>query len=665
MKYTRTHRTAKDFTWAQWSVSDIKKNTQVYIDNLRSNIDTLLSIPKGERTFENTYWALEIASSPYHNHEHFLGILSNCASKASIRDAARDAQALIHSESLKIVHRPEVYQALKECKVPTKDLSDELKKFVKDTKKSFKRSGFDLPTKEFKRLQKNMKSLHAFGIAFDKNIAEYDATLAVPEKIAKTLGLPDSYLGTLPKKKGIYYIGATPAQFGPFMSYCNNAQWRKKMAHIVNKKGGKKNLRLLEKTLVLREENARLLGFDNHAAYVLSERMAKKPANVTAFHNAIHKAVLPLAKKDIAILKNTKKQDVMTQELNPWDVGYYSRKAQEQRFALDPEEVRKYFQLENVLTTMFRTAEKLFGLKISATSLQTWHDDVCTFEVKKGKDSMGYISMDLHPRKGKYTHAMAHNIYDPGVYEWGSKSYEVPVTAIVANFRGPTKKTPSLLSFNEVTTLFHEFGHALHNTLTTAWIPSQAGFNTVWDFVELPSQIFEEWAWLPQVLSDMSAHVQTGEKMPKDMMNNLIGSRDFLEGLFLTRQIAMATFDIDIHQQRPTKPLNQIAYHIGQKYSPLPQSTQSLFPASFAHIMHGYDAGYYSYLWSRVYAYECFAQFKQQGMLSSRTGKRYWLEILSQGSSRDEMKSLVSFLGRSPSVKAFINHLVTSTPYEQ
>lgn len=664
MKYTRTKRTAKDFAWTQWTAADIKKNTQMYIDNLRKNIDILLAIPKKERTFENTYWALEISSSPYHNHENFLGILSNCATKATIRDAARDAQTLIHSESLKIVHRPEVYQALKEYKVQTKDMSDELKKFVVDTKKGFKRSGFDLPEKEFKLLQKNMKSLHALGLSFDKNIADYDATLTVPEKIAKTLGLPDSYLGTLPKKKGAYHIGATPAQFGPFMSYCNDANWRKKMSQLVNKKGGKKNLTSLKKTLVLREENAHLLGYKNHAEYVLAERMAKTPAKVTSFHDSIHKAILPIAMKDMDMLWDTKKQDEVKGKLDPWDIGYYSRKAQEQRFALDPEEVRKYFQLEKVLGTMFATAEKLFGLKITTVSLKTWHDDVRTFEVKKGKDSMGYISMDLHPRSGKYTHAMAHNIYDPGVYQWGGDAYQVPVTAIVANFRGPTKKSPSLLSFDEVTTLFHEFGHALHNTLTTAWIPSQAGFNTVWDFVELPSQIFEEWAWLPRVIGDMSAHVETGSKIPKDMMDNLIGSRDFLEGLFLTRQIAMATFDMEIHEQRPSKPLNEVALKTAQAYSPLPQAPDSLFPASFAHILHGYDAGYYSYLWSRVYAYECFAIFKQYGIMSSKIGERYWSEILTQGSSRDEMESLKTFLGKSPSVKAFIKHLLTSSHYE-
>jgi thimet oligopeptidase len=355
---------------------------------------------------------------------------------------------------------------------------------------------------------------------------------------------------------------------------------------------------------------------------------------------------------------------VGSDQLDPWDIGYYGRKVEEERFALDPEEVRKYFQLEKVLVSMFSIAEKLFGLKITTVEWNTWHSDVRTLKITKGKEVMGYISMDLHPRAGKYTHAMAHNICDPGIHQWGSTTYEVPMTAIVANFRGPTKKTPSQLSFDEVTTLFHEFGHALHNTLTTAWIPSQAGFNTVWDFVELPSQIFEEWAWLPEVITKMSAHVDDGSKMEKQMMNQLIGSRSFLEGLFLTRQIAMAEFDMQIHEQRPKEKLNNIYKKITPKYSPLPISEDSLFPSSFAHIMHGYDAGYYSYLWSRVYAYECFAVFKKNGVTSGIIGKQYWGEILSQGSSRDEMKSLKAFLGKSPSVKAFINHLLTSAQYE-
>lgn len=664
MKYVRTHRTPEDFAWTQWSVADIKKNTQMYIDNLRKNIDTLLAIPKKERTFENTYWALETIDYPYHNHGHFLGILTNTSPRASIRDAAREAETLIHEQSLALLHRPEVYHAVCACKVDMKSLTPELAKLVRDTNKGFQRSGFTLPEGEFKRLQKNMKRIHALGQDFDKNIAEYDATLAVPVALAGQLGLPSSYLATLPKKKGMYHIGATPAQYGPFMSYCNHALWRKKMSAVVNKKGGRKNLKNLSHTLQLREDNARLLGFDTHAAYVLAERMAKTPARVASFHRSIHSAITSVAHKDLALLQQAKHQHTGNDQLDPWDIGYYSRTAQEERFALDPEEVRKYFSLEKVLGTLFRSAERLFGIVIEEALWNTWHPDVRTFVLRKGKEVMGYIAMDLHPRSGKYTHAMAHNVYDAGIYQWGSTTYETPITAIVANFRGPTKKSPSLLSFDEVTTLFHEFGHALHNTLTTAWIPSQAGFNTVWDFVELPSQIFEEWAWVPSVITDMSAHVQTGEPMPRAMMQNLIGSRAFLEGLFLTRQIAMGSFDMEIHQERPTTSLPDTFMKIARTYSPLPQSKDSLFPASFAHIMHGYDAGYYSYLWSRVYAYECFNLFTQRGIMSATVGKQYWLEILSRGSSRDEMESLQAFLGKAPSVKAFINHIVNAAQYE-
>jgi len=664
MKHIRTKRTAKDFAWTQWSVGEIKKYTQRYLDTLKRDIEMMLTIPKTERTFENTYWALQTAGSPYDNHGHFLGILLNCSTRATIRDAARAAETLIHEQSLAIIHRPEVYSAIKECKLDTKSLSPELQKLVKDTKKGFVRSGFDLPAKEFKKLQKNMKKMHALGLNFDKNIADYDAVLAVPVKQAQELGLPGSYLSTLPKKKGLYQIGATPSQFGPFMSYCTDPQWRKKMSAVVNKKGGLKNLKNLEKMLKLREENAQMLGFKNHAEYVLEERMAKTPQKVHEFHESIHSSITSLAKKDLGILKKSKKTDAGSSQLDPWDVGYYSRTAQEDRFALDPEEVRQYFQLDNVLATMYAITEKLFGVKIKAKKWQAWHDDVITLEITKGKEIMGYISMDLHPRKGKYTHAMAHNIKDAGAYHWGGAAYSTPMTAIVANFRGPTKKSPSLLSFGEVTTLFHEFGHALHNTLTTAWIPSQAGFNTVWDFVELPSQIFEEWAWLPEVIGKMSAHVDTGKKMPKEMMNQLIGSRAFLEGLFLTRQVAMAEFDMQIHEQRPKQKLNEVYKKIGSKYSPLPASKDSLFPSSFAHLLHGYDAGYYSYLWSRVYAYECFNIFNQHGVMSAKIGKSYWQEILSQGSSRDEMKSLKTFLGKAPSVKAFIKHIITSAQYE-
>lgn len=664
MKYTRTKRTAKDFFWTTWTASDIKKQTQQYLDHLSININAMLAIPAPERTFENTYWALETAMYPYHNHEHFLGILANCSDKSSVRDAAREAQSYIHTQSLAIVHRPEVFHALKECPLDLKKLSPELKKFVLDTHRGFVRSGFELPKKEFKQLQKNLKQLNTWGIAFDKNIADYDAMLPIMPKRARDFGLPESYLTTLPKKKGIYHIGATPAQYGPFMSYCTDSLWRKKMSAIVNKKGGKKNLALMHKTLELRQENAQLLGFANHAEYVLKERMAKSPKNVHQFHTTIYTSLAERARKDTMLLKKTKKQDGDASRLEPWDIAYYSRKAQEERFNLDPEEIRQYFQLDRVLDTLFGITEKLFGVTITRKKWKSWHDDVITLEITKGKEVMGYISMDLHPRPGTYTHAMAHNICDAGVYEWGSQKYESPMTAIVANFRGPTKDTPSLLSFGEVTTLFHEFGHALHNTLTTAWIPSQAGFHTVWDFVELPSQIFEEWAWLPGTIKKMSAHVETGNIMPKDMIERLIASRDFLEPVSLTRQIAMAEFDMHIHEKLPRTDLNTLYTRFAKRFSPLPQSRDSLFPASFAHLMHGYDAGYYSYLWSRVYAYECFHEFQQGGTLSSALGKKYWKEILSQGSSRDEMESLTAFLGRSPSVNAFIKHITSSTSYE-
>jgi thimet oligopeptidase len=311
---------------------------------------------------------------------------------------------------------------------------------------------------------------------------------------------------------------------------------------------------------------------------------------------------------------------------------------------------------------MFSLFGTLFSISIKEASFPLWHKDVKSYQISDKDGSLiGYFVMDMFPREGKFGHAAMFDVIVPREHGYKTEKYIAPLSTMVCNFPTPSKNAPSLLSISEVETLFHEFGHLLHMTLSRARLESQAGANVAWDFVETPSQIMENWVWNEKILSKFSKHYKTGKKMPKGMIDRILSGKKFMNAYFYTRQILYGKFDLDLHTGKVKdargayRKMNKLYFNID-----LPKN-ETLFPAGFGHLV-GYDAGYYSYLWALVYACDAFGEFEKKGnrdiMTNTKIGMKWRKEVLEKGSSEDEMKLVTNFLGRKPNQKAFLKEVI-------
>lgn len=410
----------------------------------------------------------------------------------------------------------------------------------------------------------------------------------------------------------------------------------------------------------LRHEIATILGYKHHADFRVETRMVKTAKVAEDFQNSLLKTLAPLAKVEMKELgAHAKTLDI--KKLEHYDIGYVATNLKKKLYDLDPETVRAYFPLEHVKSELFSLCENLFGIVIAEYPTTLWHKDVKMYQINDADGTLiGYFAMDLFPREGKFGHAAMFDVVVPHEHGYKTEEYFAPFSTMVCNFPTPTKKVPSLLSLGEVETMFHEFGHLLHMTLSRARLESQAGANVAWDFVETPSQIMENWVWDAEVMQKMSQHYITGEHMPEDMINRVIKGKVFQNAYFYTRQLIQGKLDLDLHTgkvkdaREAYRKMNKTYFNIE-----LPEK-ETLFPAGFGHLV-GYDAGYYSYLWALVYACDAFQSFKTKGnknvMTNSEVGMRWRKEVLEMGSSDDEMKLVKNFLKREPNQKAFLKEI--------
>lgn len=643
---------SKDFRWVAWSEKDVEKAGNDYISYAKEIINKIKSVGGSERTFENTILPLEFLERKSDQLLSPIGLLLNASENESVRKKAEEVINQIESAVIDLFYDPELYKAISEYKPRKSDLASDEQILYSDTIKQFKRMGFELPKQKQNILKNKKKELAKLSNQFQTTINQYsDFILVTREQLD---GLPETYIEQLSKEKGKYKVTLEYPLLFPFMDYAKDEAMRKKLSEKKSRHGGKVNLVRLEKIVKLRKGISEILGYPNHSEYVLEDRMAKKSKNVTDFLNNLEKKTRKQGQIDIAHLKSLKKAD----SKNPFgshDFRFYSQKSLSLNFTVDNEMVREYFPLEHVKNEAYNLFEKLFNVKISKSNLPTWHKDVETYEItdKKTKGIIGYFSLDLYPRKGKYGHAAVFGIGKG--HQTTDENYHPGYSVMLGNFRNPTKKSPTLLSHDEVLTFMHEFGHILHGSLTTARFASQAGTAVAWDFVELPSQLMEQWLWTPSVLKKFSKHYKTGEQLPKKVIDNLVLARKHLNAISTRRQIAFASFDIELHT-KGTKSAKELYNSYAEKILGIKQSEGSLMPAGFGHMV-GYDSGYYSYLWAIVFAFDVFGEFKKSSLLSSSIGQKLRKEILEKGSSRDEMESLKKFLGRNPNDGEFVQSL--------
>jgi len=666
MKTTTLPLTQKDFDWVKMTPNQMKKRANDYLEHKKRVYKEIKTILPENRTYVNTLYALEVCDQPHENILSKLHLLSEASPKKEIREVTSTILEDISQKLVDVEYDRGLYIAVVEYYEGNfhdekKHLRKEDIKLLEETLREYRRMGFDLPDAQQKKIKVLMKKLSKLSLNFRKNINDYqDYILCTREELS---GLSERFISTLPKHTDDRYIVSLQyPHIGPFMGEAEHREKRKELAEKNLKKGGTKNLKIIEEIVKLRHEIATILGYKHHADFRTENRMAKTGKNVEDFQNNLLKKLAPLAKKDLEGLRAHAKS-LGIKKLEHYDIGYVATNLKKKMYDLDPETVRSYFPLDHVKNEMFKLCENLFSISIKAVPMKLWHKDVVTYEIhdKGGDGLMGYFALDLFPREGKFGHACMVDLVVSHEKEYKSEEYNAPVSVMLCNFATPTKKAPSLLSLGEVETFFHEFGHLLHMTLTRARIETQAGANVAWDFVETPSQIIENWVWDEHVMIKLSKQWQTGKSMPKAMVGRLIAGKNFQNSYFYTKQLIQGKLDLDLHTGKVKdackayRTMNKLYFNIE-----LPEK-ETLFPAGFGHLV-GYDAGYYSYLWALVYACDAFESFKTKGnknvMTNKEIGMRWRKEVLEKGSSEDEMKLITNFLGRKPSDKAFLKKMI-------
>lgn len=659
----KTPYTEKDFAWVKWTPKQIEKIGKDAILHKKASYKKIKSILPEQRTYENTVYALETAEGEYGDALRKINILSEVSSKEDVRETAHKVITRYSQESVDTDYDRDLYIATLEYYEG--NFADEKKKLGKDdiklleeTIREYKRMGFDLHVTTQKKLKSMLKKLSEMGNNFRKNINDYqDYILCTKEELH---GLSDRFMSSLPvdPQSGKYIVSLQYPHIFPFLAEATNRKKREELLKKDLQKGGKKNQKLISDIVKLRAQIAKILGYQHYADFRTENRMAKKAGTVEKFQNSLLAKLKPLAKKDVEALASVGKEFGIS-KIEQWDISFLLTQIKKKKYDYNPEFVREHFPLEHVMGEMFKLFGGLFGVTFKEVPIKLWHKDVKMYQVndRDSKSLIGYFSMDLFPRTGKFGHAAMFDVTVGREIGWNSGAYLPAYSAMVCNFPSPNKKTPSLLSLGEVETLFHEFGHCLHMTLGRARHESQGGANVAWDFVETPSQFMENWVWDEDILKRLSKHYKTGKSLDKGLRARILESKHFMNPFQFTRQIIFGKVDMELHTGKTSDGAKTYRELVKTYLSiDLPQR-ETLFTAGFGHLV-GYEAGYYSYLWALVYAQDAFSEFEKHGLFNKELGRKWRREVLEKGSIEDEMQLVKNFLGRKPSDKAFLKEVV-------
>jgi thimet oligopeptidase len=652
----RKRYTKNDFLWVNWKASDFAHFVDKALKDKKKRYAEVLAIPAKERTFENTVYAIESSGDHISDGVSRIGLLKNVSTDANVRTAAGEVLESIHKQLVEIEFDPRMYTALKEYARKKEKLSGPDKLLFEDMMKGYARMGFDLPKPKFAKLKANIKTLGKLSLAFSKNLNEYKDHILVTEK--ELDGLPESYRTNLAKVDRKYKITMAYPEVFPYLQGAHNENKRKELLQKFVRRGGNKNVAILKKMFLLRAENAHLLGYKNHVDFQTELRMAKSAGTVWKFLNDLEHRTKKQAKADLQMLTADKRRRTKNSKavLEAHDVSYLFKQILKEKFDINSDIVKEYFPFEQVKQATLDIYQKVLGITFKRRDdIKMWHKDVQAYDMYDTQegDYVATFILDLYPRDGKYGHACAYEI-TCGRQE--GNTYRAPLITMIANFPKPSVKNPSLMDHNEVRTFFHEFGHLMHFTLTKARYSAQAGFNVAMDFVEAPSQMFENWAWNAEMVARLSKHYKTNQPMPKNLIKRIIGTRFFGKAWSVRNQIVFSMLDLIVHTKNIKDPVALYA-ELDKKLMGITPPKSQLWIAGFGHIAGGYDAGYYSYLWAEVYAEDMFSRFEKEGILSTKTGHDYRRWILEKGSSEKEINLVRGFLGRKPNNKAFIKSI--------
>jgi len=655
----------------RFTPAELKGQCDAVLASAQKKIDAIAKMPDGKRTFANTVGALEQVNTSIDDWLAPVDLLSQAATDKDLQAAAGDCNDRVSAFYARLMVRPDLYHALTVVAQKEQFKGDQAR-LLTENLRAFKRSGAGLSAAERDEVTRLRDELSKLETEFNRNIAQANDSVELDESDVK--GLSPSFVSGLKKtEKGTWRLTLLDAsQLIPFLENASSATARQKVLTAKEKVAVAANVPLLEKAIALRTRIARMLGYPSHAAYVLEERMAQKPARVRAFLDDLTKRLRPKEQRELSdLLALKKKDDPTATRLDPWDINYYTNQMKKSRFSLDAEKVREYFPVDHVLSAVFEIYQQLLGVRFhelaesspeSKAVGQRWAPDVRLFEVDDAASGrrIGFFFLDLYPRPNKYKHFAAFSLR--AGYLRTDGRYQAPMAAIVGNFPAPRPDAPALLRHNEVETFFHEFGHIMHKVLTEARYASLAGSAVRRDFVEAPSQMLENWAWSPKTLALLSSHYQTGQPLPKALVTRMLASRHAGDGVFYSRQLFFATVDLDYHTGTDKVDTTKIWNARKQEILCMAPIEGGAPQATFGHLMGGYDAGYYGYLWSKVFAEDMFTVFEKAGLTSPKAGQQYRMWILARGNTADPDTLLKGFLGRTPNPNAFYKSIGLGRP---
>lgn len=642
------------------TVAHITDATKQAIAQAKTSLGSIYVIPAGKHTFVNTVLATDNFSDKLVSVAYAINILSNASTDTAVQNEAKRSMEALGKFFNEIELDEKLYLAIKSYSKSKEAaaLTGARKLYLKDQIESYERNGFALSPEKRKELQAINDVITKLEIDFGTNIATYKDQLLV--SAADMKGLPQDYIKARKKDGEKYIITLDGPSYTTFMKYAESDAARKALMIKYNNRAADKNLDVLKKLLAERQKKAKLLGFPTYAAYIASDRMVKTTSTVWDFENKLAEQVKEKTNADITELLEVKRKHLnnpAANAINYWEASFYSNKLLVDKYQVDQETVKEYFALNNVIDGLFQVTQKLFGVNyIEVKNPSVWHKDVRMFEVKQGSATIGRFYLDLHPRDNKYTHAACFSIRKGKQY---GNVYQIPTAALICNFNAATENKPALLTHQQAETFFHEFGHVLHNLLTTAELSGQSGTGVKRDFVEAPSQIFENWVWNYDALKLFAKHYKTGEVLPADLFKKMESARNVGSGINASAQLFYGILDYTLHDKfdpAGTESTTDIVKQLQNKILPYAYVDDTNFQAAFGHLT-GYGASYYSYLWSKVYAEDMFSVFEKKGIMDEKTGMRYRDIILSKGGSRDEYEMVKDFLGRDPNQDAFLKSL--------
>ncbi|AVD65201.1 TPA: oligopeptidase A [Serratia marcescens] len=655
---------------------DIVPAVQSALADCRAAVERVVAQP-GPFTWDNLCQPLAESDDRLSRIWSPIGHLNSVKNSPELRAAYEQALPLLSEYGTWVGQHEGLYQAYRSLKegAAFEALSVPQRKAVDNALRDFELSGIGLSADKQQRYGEIVARLSELGSTYSNNVL--DATMGWSKLItdeAELSGLPESALAQAQamaqaKEQDGWLLTLDMPSYLPVLTYADNRALREEMyrafatrASDQGPNAGKwDNSEVMAETLALRHELAQLLGFDTYADKSLATKMAESPEQVIGFLSDLAKRARPQAEQELAQLRAFAKQHYDVDELDAWDITYYGEKQKQHLFSISDEQLRPYFPEQRVVEGLFEVVKRIYGITAKERKdVETWHPDVRFFDLFAADGELrGSFYLDLYARENKRGGAWMDDCV--GSLRKADGTLQKPVAYLTCNFNRPLGDQPALFTHNEVTTLFHEFGHGLHHMLTQIDTAGVSGINGVpWDAVELPSQFMENWCWEPEALAFISGHYQSGEPLPKAMLDKLLAAKNYQAALFILRQLEFGLFDFRMHFEYSPEKGAQILptlAEVKKMVAVVPSPSWGRFPHAFSHIFAGgYAAGYYSYLWAEVLSADAYSRFEEEGIFNAETGKSFLDNILSRGGSEEPMALFKRFRGREPQLDAMLRH---------